>query len=87
MNYIKCEINWQFGESTLNGRVFLFCIGADCMSGKVLEVKKLVKQNFYELKVSFIEAKYFQNVADVGNKIKIQEASKILSEGVITSVA
>ena len=66
--------------------MFLFCIEDKCMTGRITGVFKLYQNENFELEVSFIDPKYFEDKKKIGNRITIQEASKILAEGVITKV-
>jgi hypothetical protein len=54
------------------------------MTGKVIEVTKPRQGGDYELSVSFIDPNYFTN--EIGKRITIQEASRVLAEGTITKV-
>ena len=84
MQYIKCKIFWKEEHCNLKNRVFLFCINSKCMSGRITEVEELEREGDYEIKVNFIDQNYFEEEAIVGNKITIQEAFEVLSEGEIT---
>jgi hypothetical protein len=77
---------WTGNEQSLKDRVFLFCIEGKCMTGRIITVTKLSTSDGFELAVSFIDSKYFENEKKIGNRIAIQEASKVLAEGVITRV-
>jgi hypothetical protein len=83
---LYCHMPWTGGEQSLKDRIFLFCIEGRCMTGKIITVTKLPTKDNFELAVSFIDSKYFENEKKLGNRITIQEASKILAEGIITRV-
>jgi hypothetical protein len=82
---VLCSINWLGDENSLTNRTFLFCVNEKCVSGKVLDVVKLSEKNMYEIEVNFIDSDYLKDEKKVGNRITIQEASKVLSEGLITN--
>lgn len=54
------------------------------MTGEVTGVTELQQSGNFELEVSFIDPRYFENEKKIGNRITIQEASKVLAEGIIT---
>ena len=84
---LYCQVSWFGTDESLKDRIFLFCIEGKCMSGKVMTVTKLQTAKKFELAVSFIDSKYFENEKKIGNKITIQEASKILAEGIVTKIS
>jgi hypothetical protein len=83
---LYCDMPWTDDEESLRDRVFLFCIEGKCMTGKVIAVTKSPTNEKFELAVAFIDSKYFENEKKIGNRITIQEASKILAEGIVTRV-
>ncbi|MEI9919747.1 MAG: hypothetical protein WDO14_13250 [Bacteroidota bacterium] len=83
---LYCHMPWTGNEESLRDRVFLFCIDKKCMTGKVIAVTRLSTNEKFELAVSFIEPKYFENEKKIGSRITIQEASEILAEGIVTRV-
>lgn len=86
INNIYGEISWD-QPNTLRNRVFLFCVNGKCMSGKIEEYQTLTDIQKVLIKVSFIEPSYFGNDIKLGNYFTIQEASKILAEGIITKIS
>jgi hypothetical protein len=84
VNYIIGEIKWE-DSTSLQDRIFLFCIGGKCMSGKIKSYEILSESNRVQIEVNFIEPSYFDNI-QVGNPFTIQEASRVLSEGVIREI-
>ena len=81
---LYCNMPWAGDEQSLKDRIFLFCIEGKCMTGRIITVTKLPTNDGFELAVSFIDSKYFEYEKKIGNRIAIQEASKILAEGTIT---
>lgn len=53
------------------------------MSGRVEEVIKIEEPSTFELQISFISPEYFANEIQVNAKFTLQEASKILANGVV----
>lgn len=84
MGVVKGNVIWESKTVLLKERIFLFCFGEKCMSGRVNVIKKLNYLNEYEIEVDFIEPDYFANELITGNKFSIREASKILGSGKIT---
>lgn len=84
---LYCDMSWTGNEESIKDRVFLFCIEGKCMTGKVIVVTKSPTNEKFELGISFIDSKYFEKERKIGNRITIQEASKILAEGIVTRVS
>ncbi len=82
---ISCRFFWKDSEASL-ARTFLFCINEKCLSGRVIRVMKSHERDYFQVEVSFIDSNYIKSEIRIGNKITIQEASKVLSEGVITDI-
>ena len=55
------------------------------MSGKVEEFIAL-EPPYVEIKVAFIEPSYLEGIVGIGKQFTVQEASKVLTEGVITKI-
>lgn len=84
VNYIIGEIKWD-NPNSLQDRVLLFCIEGKCMSGKVRKYEMLSDSNKTKIEVNFIKPSYFDEIL-VDNPFTIQEASRVLTEGVIKEV-
>lgn len=83
---ISCKVIWIKDEEALSDRLLFFCIEGKCMTGKVTKISRLQQAEYFELDVAFIDPEYFENEAKIGNRITLQESSRILSEGIITKV-
>jgi hypothetical protein len=81
MNSSKGNIVWKSKTVLLGKRVYLFCIGNKCMSGKVTGIKQLDNADKFEIVVDFIQPDYFANELIRGSSFTINEASKILGNG------
>jgi hypothetical protein len=81
---MKAIIKWTSKKVLLSKSVFLFCFGEKCMSGKIIEFKKLNVMNEFEILVNFIEPDYFKEDIIIDNNFTINEASKILGTGNVT---
>jgi hypothetical protein len=56
------------------------------VTGKIVAVTKLQGNGSFELAVSLIDPEYFENEKRYGVGITVQEASRILAEGVIVRI-
>lgn len=83
---IYCKVIWKGDDESLRDRVFLFCIGGKCMTGSITGATRLPQSSEFEIEISFIDSKYFESEKKIGNRITIQEASKVLAEGIITRI-
>ena len=83
-NNVKIRVRW-LAKRPLAKNAILFCIDGRCMSGRVTELDSLGDDQF-EIAVRFIEPSYFNEYYQVGRKITLQEASKVLGEGVISQI-
>jgi hypothetical protein len=84
MKDIIGKITWQNHNVILEKRVFLFCFGEKCMSGRINKLKKSDESDTFEICINFIEPSYFHDELVSGNNFTINEASKILATGEIT---
>lgn len=80
---MKGKINWYSENVILEKRVFLFCFGFKCMTGRINTLKKIEHKNEYEIYVEFIEPDYLNNELINGNNFTINEGSKILGKGTV----
>ncbi|RXK58565.1 hypothetical protein ESA94_18205 [Lacibacter luteus] len=78
---MKANIEWISQNVSLGKRVFLFCFGDKCMSGRITEFKKIGMVNEFEIWVDFIEPDFFNKELESNNTFTINEASKILGKG------
>ncbi|NQX52084.1 hypothetical protein HQN86_00510 [Pedobacter panaciterrae] len=83
MGLTKGHIIWESVTVLLKERIFLFCFGEKCMSGKISNIVKLDSLNEFEIEVEFIEPDYFADELTPGNSFTIREASKVLGVGKI----
>jgi hypothetical protein len=84
---MRGKIKWLSNNVIFGKRVFLFCFGEKCMSGRINELKKSSIENEFEILVDFIEPDYFRSELVIGNFFTINEASKILGKGEVKEVA
>lgn len=78
---MKAKIRWFSQKVALGERVFLFCFGKKCMSGKVYEISKSKVNGEFLISVEFIEPEYFKDEIIEGNIFTINESLSILAEG------
>lgn len=86
MEEIVANVRWESETVFLDKRVFLFCIGEKCMSGRINKFKKLESPGDFEIRVDFIEPDYFGRELTLGVIFTVREASKILGEGRIKEI-
>ena len=86
MNKIIGHIKWESKTVLLAKRIYLFCFDEKCMSGRITDLKELPSTNQFEIRVNFIEPKYFEKEMIRGNYFTVREASKILGQGSIMEV-
>jgi hypothetical protein len=80
------HIIWRSKDVFLDKRVFLFCFGEKCMSGRINKFHRISSQYQFEIDVDFIEPAFFQSDAVVGSYFVIREASNVLGEGTVKEV-
>lgn len=78
---MKAKVMWFSENVVLGERVFLFCFGKKCMSGKVIEISKSNVKGEFFISVEFIEPEYFKNELIEGNIFTINEFLTVLAEG------
>jgi len=86
MKGLKGSITWQSESVLLEKRIFLFCFGEKCMSGRIDSFQKLNASNQFEIDVEFIEPDFFGNELVLGNNFTIREASRVLGKGEIKGI-
>lgn len=84
MDSFKGNIVWESKTVILGKRVYLFCFGDKCMSGRITSIKQLCDPNEFEIIFDFIQPEYFANDLKLGNSFTINEVSKILGKGKIS---
>jgi len=78
---MKATIKWLSQKVLIGKRAFLFCFGEKCMSGKIIELKKIKGIDEFEILVEFIEPDFFREELINTNSFTINEASKVLGKG------
>jgi hypothetical protein len=78
------RIKWQSKNVALAERAFLCCFGDKCMSGMVKKLREIAP-DYFEIELEFIEPRFFQHELFAGNRFTINEASRILGEGIVTA--
>jgi hypothetical protein len=86
MTSIKGRIKWQSSNVLMGKRVFLFCFGQKCMSGRINDFKKANKPFEFDIWVDFIQPEYFREEFVINNSFTINEASKILGNGKVKEI-
>ncbi len=78
---MKATIKWFNQKVQLGERVFLFCFGKKCMSGKVTKISQISINGEFSILVEFIEPNFFEDELIEGHIFTINEVSTILGEG------
>lgn len=83
---IKGSIEWESSRVLIGKRIFLFCFGQKCMSGRISDFQTTGQSKIYTIWVSFIEPEFFQEDLVIGNCFTINEASNILGKGKVIQI-
>lgn len=79
-------VKWKSDKVLIGNRVFLFCFGEKCMSGRIESFQKTAILNEFNIWVEFIKPDYFQDEYVIGKPFTINEASSILAKGKVKDV-
>lgn len=74
-------VEWKSDKVLIGNRIFLFCFGEKCMSGRIESFQKTDILNEFNIWVEFIKPDYFQDNYVIDNSFTINEASSILAKG------
>ncbi len=80
MKKIRVNIIWQNENVVFEERIFLFCFGQKCMSGKITLIKDSGATNEFEVWIDFIDPTFFKDEFIVGNYFTINESSRVLAK-------